>query len=227
MNQPLTLHEILAVLNAPASVDDLRRYFHSAGESAFTGGQFDVLGGGGSRPEVAYVVTAEDVVAVELLGVCIPARQRLNLLRGQLGREVTAQLVDIPNDVELGNAAALQYIVDAGAASSLWNRLCAADGIGWVTAGKLLARKRPSLVPVYDTVVSCAYGTRTGFWRWLHGKLGEEGGVLREKLDTLRRDAELPALVSRLRVLDVVFWMRHRSDHVPGDCSGLRTPDPV
>ena len=29
-------------------------------------------------------------------------------------------------------------------------------GIGFVTAGKLMARKRPRLIPVYDDVVKCA-----------------------------------------------------------------------
>ncbi|WFE35606.1 DUF6308 family protein [Micromonospora sp. WMMD975] len=216
---------MLAVLDGAGSVDDLRRYFHGTGDAAYTGGQFDVLGGGGSRPEVADTVTAEDLIAVELLSVRIPPRQRLELLQGRLGREVSEELAKIPADVKMGDNDALPYIVDGGPADTAWHLLCAATGIDWVIAGKLLARKRPRLVPVYDGVVSCAYGTRGGFWTWLHGKLGEDGGTLAERLDALHREAELPAAVSRLRVLDVVVWMRHRRGHLPSGCPGLRLPD--
>ncbi|WP_089153977.1 DUF6308 family protein [Micromonospora sp. NBS 11-29] len=227
MSQPRTLAEIVAVLDAPDSVGDLRRYFHGADGASFTGGQFDLLGGGGSRPEVANTVTAEDLVAVELLGVAIPAPQRLDLLQGPLGRKVSAELLAIPTDVELGEDDALAYVIGGGPADAAWHLLRDTPRIGWVIAGKLLARKRPKLVPVYDAVVSCAYGTRSGFWEWLHGTLREDDGALARRLDALHREAELPAGVSRLRVLDVVFWMRHRPDHRASGCPGLRLPDPV
>ncbi|MFI7336291.1 DUF6308 family protein, partial [Micromonospora aurantiaca] len=73
-----------------------------------------------------------------------------------------------------------------------WRLLRAATGIDWVIAGKLLARKRPRLVPVYDRVVSCAYRTRSGFWRWLHCKLREDSGILMQRLDVLHKEAGLP-----------------------------------
>ncbi|WP_405089354.1 DUF6308 family protein [Micromonospora sp. NBC_01392] len=227
MRQPLTLAEIRAVLAAPKSVGDLRSYFHGVADAAYTGAQFDVLGGGGSRPEVADTVTAEDLIAVELLSVSIRHGQRLELLQGRLGREVSAALATIPTDVELGEDDALAYIVDGGAADTAWRLLCDTPGIGWVTAGKLLARKRPKLVPVYDHVVSCAYGTRSGFWAWLHDTLREDTAAVARRLDALHREAELPAAVSRLRVLDVVFWMRHRHAHLPSGCPGLRLPAPA
>ncbi|GAB3077494.1 DUF6308 family protein [Micromonospora schwarzwaldensis] len=227
MRQPLTLAEILTVLAAPKSVGDLRSYFHGVADAAYTGGQFDVLGGGGSRPEVADTVTAEDLIGVELLSVTIRSGRRLDLLEGELGREVSAALANIPTDVALGEDDAFAYIVDGGAADIAWRLLRDTPGIGWVTAGKLLARKRPKLVPVYDHVVSCAYGTRSGFWAWLHGTLREDGGALTRRLDALHREAELPAAVSRLRVLDVVFWMRHRHAHLPSGCPGMRLPASV
>ncbi|SCL26628.1 hypothetical protein GA0070615_0916 [Micromonospora aurantiaca] len=225
MRQPLTLAEILAVLDAPESVTDIRRYFHGTGDAAFTGGQFDVLGGGGSRPEVAHTITAEDIIAVELLSVTIGPWQRLDLLQGQLGHDVSAALASIPVRVELGEDAALEHIVGGGSADAAWRLLRAATGIDWVIAGKLLARKRPRLVPVYDRVVSCAYRTRSGFWRWLHCKLREDSGILMQRLDVLHKEAGLPPSVSRLRVLDVVFWMGHRNDHLPHGCLGLTVPN--
>ncbi|MEV0154245.1 DUF6308 family protein [Micromonospora sp. NPDC050686] len=47
-------------------------------------------------------------------------------------------------------------------------------GIGRFTAGKLFARKRSRLVPVYDSVVVCTFGTGSSVWEWLHGRLGAE-----------------------------------------------------
>ncbi|WP_269456368.1 DUF6308 family protein [Micromonospora auratinigra] len=157
----------------------------------------------------------------------MPAGRRLDLLRGELGRAVSAELVKIPIDVELGEDDAHAYIADGGAADTAWQLLRGATGIDWVIAGKLLARKRPKLVPVYDRVVSCAYGSADGFWEWLHGKLLEDGGVLARRLDTLHQEAYLPEMVSRLRVLDVVFWMRHRPAHLASGGSGLQQPNPL
>jgi hypothetical protein len=224
MKQPLALAEILAALDDPRSLSDLQRYFLSDGDAAFTGGQFERLGGGGWRPEIANTVTAEDLIAVELLSAQIRPRRALDLLQGQLGRRLAAELADIPVDTELGADEAFPLIVKGGHADKAWRTLRDADDIGWVIAGKLLARKRPKLVPVYDEVLSCALGTGTGFWEWLHGKLREEGGVLAQRLDSLHAKADLPAAVSRLRVLDVVFWMRHRGGHRGSTCPGCGLP---
>ncbi|MET7373450.1 DUF6308 family protein [Micromonospora arida] len=168
MTRPLKLAEILAVLDESRSVPDLQRYFLGVGGVSFSGGQFERLGGSGYRPEVANTITADDLIAVQMLSVQVSPRRALDLLQGQLGR------------------------------------------------------KRPKLVPVYDEVVSCAYGTAAGFRKWLHGRLGEDDGVLPQRLRSLHAMADLPAVVSPLRVLDAVFWMRHRDGHGGTGCPGLR-----
>ncbi|MFG1759764.1 DUF6308 family protein [Micromonospora echinofusca] len=224
MKQPLTLAEILAVLGEPQSVTDLRRYFGGAGGSAFTGGQFERLGGGGDRPETRNLITAEDLIAVELLSVRVPPRTALDLLQGALGEAVSAELGQISTAVLLGRPGAPRLIEKGRPADQAWRLLRDADGIGWVVAGKLLARKRPHLVPVYDEVVACAFRTRRGFWRWLHGRLEEEDAILADRLADLRREAGLPDAISLLRVLDVVMWMRHRDDHTGYRCRGVRLP---
>jgi hypothetical protein len=93
--------------------------------------------------------------------------------------------------------------------------------VGWVIAGKILARKRPRLVPVWDNVVKCANGRPSNAWLWL-GELLAQDISLADRLEDLHHQAELPDLVSRLRVLDVAIWMRHRRDHRPARCSGMR-----
>lgn len=86
---------------------------------------------------------------------------------------------------------------------------------------KLLARKRPNLIPVWDRIVRCAFDFRSGAWLCLDGLLREQDGAVLSRLAELRAEAGVPEQVSLLRVLDVVVWMRHRDNHLPTGCPGL------
>ncbi|MFC8094825.1 DUF6308 family protein [Streptomyces sp. NPDC057301] len=88
-------------------------------------------------------------------------------------------------------------------AHTAWRLLCDQPGMGWVTAGKLLARKRPRLLPVYDQVVRCILGRSKSFWFDLHGALRAYNHALHSELTALRHAADLPETVSALRVCDV------------------------
>lgn len=92
--------------------------------------------------------------------------------------------------------------------------------MGWVITNNLLARKRPSLVPVYDRVVRCAYGYPAGLWNWLVTMFAEDGGVLNHRLLAAREAAGVSPQVSALRVLDVIVWMRHQPSHLLSRCPG-------
>ena len=74
-------------------------------------------------------------------------------------------------------------------------------------AGKLLAAKRPHLVPIYDQRVSQALGPypRHQYWAcWRHALQDE---AKREAVRSVGVDAGLPATVSLLRILDIIIWM--------------------
>ena len=86
-------------------------------------------------------------------------------------------------------------------------------GIGWVIAGKLLARKRPKLIPVYDSIVRCQFGAPQHVWMKLHGRLAENGGSLRTVLAEARATVGVDDKVSVLRAPDVILWRRHVKDH--------------
>jgi Family of unknown function (DUF6308) len=60
---------------------------------AFEGGRFEILDGGGDRPEVRDRFTASDLLAVELLSVHVPARVILDLLEGALGEKAAGFFV--------------------------------------------------------------------------------------------------------------------------------------
>jgi hypothetical protein len=82
-----------------------------------------------------------------------------------------------------------------------------------VIAGKILARKRPKLIPVYDSIVSCQSGAPKQVWLKLHSRLAEEDGRLRTALAEARATVGVDERVSILRVLDVVLWRRHVEGH--------------
>ncbi|GGT65479.1 hypothetical protein GCM10010207_75850 [Streptomyces atratus] len=191
------------VLDAERVVDDLRRYFGIGlppGAGAFTGGRFEHLAGGGDRRQVADRFTAEDLVAVQTLSVTVPAPVALDLL--------SELLRGIPSDTDLSEADA-SVVADGSPAYRAWCLLKDQYKIGWVIAGKLLARKRPRLLPVYDRVVRCALGHPPSFWTDLRTALREDDEALHHRLLGLRESAGLPESVSALRVADVAVWMAH------------------
>lgn len=216
---------LLAVVDDPRSESDLRKYFAPdlpPGQvPPYTGGRFELLAGGGDRAATADLITADDLIAVQMLSMRVPGEVALDLLEGELGRDVAEQLAQIPTDVTIADEDAADLLMDGGPADTAWHLLEEPDGMGWVTAGKLLARKRPHLIPVYDSVVRCAYGHPPKFWTWLQPLFATNEGLLNSRLVTVRDKAGVPAEVSPLRVLDVIVWMHHRDTHLRRACPGL------
>ncbi|MBL6276081.1 hypothetical protein JMF97_07900 [Micromonospora fiedleri] len=215
----LPLQKIVTVLDDKQSVEDLKRYFVNH-PKPFTGSQFEALGGG---PIALHrdVVTAEDLIAVQLLEVRVPPAVALNLLQGDLGQRISDELREIPISVDLADEGARKYIQNGGPADRAWHRLTAQPGVSKTIAGKVLARKRPRLIPVYDSVLACALHGRHGFWLWLHEQLRADNCRLARRLRNLRVKANVPAHVSDIRIFDVVFWMRHQGEHRRRNCQGL------
>jgi len=129
---PLTLQQLLTLIQDDRAVQDLRRYFSLDGASgslpAYTGGRFEALGGGGDRPETANTVTAVDVVAAQMLSVVVPGPVALDLLEGNLGVKLAHQLASIPTDVAI-TAAAASLIGPAGPARPRGN--CWSSSTTW------------------------------------------------------------------------------------------------
>ncbi|MFF0190827.1 DUF6308 family protein [Streptomyces sp. NPDC005244] len=201
------------LLGAEGVVDDLRRHFGIGlppGQAPFTGSRFEHLAGGGDRWEVADRFTAEDLVAVQTLSVTVPAPVALDILEGPLGARLSHLLHAIPKDTDMVDAGA-EVVADGSPADQAWHLLRDQSDVGWVIAGKLLARKRPRLLPVYDRVVRCAVGRPPSFWLALRTALREDDAALHRQLLELREVAGVPGTVSALRVCDVAVWMGHRA----------------
>ncbi|MDV6286638.1 DUF6308 family protein [Rhodococcus jostii] len=80
-------------------------------------------------------------------------------------------------------------------------------GIGQTKATKLIARKRPRLYPIWDSVVSQVLGTERAHLNPVREALRAEDRALHHRLESLRKEAGLPEEISALRVFDVIAWM--------------------
>ena len=213
--------QLRSIFDDPQSLTALTRYFDS-----YTGARFERLGdcGNTATADTADRVTATDLLAVQLLSVQVPPRVILGILEGSLGDELSALLAKIPANDDLADIDPV-HIDDRSSAAEAWRLLRGLEGMGQVITSKLLARKRPRLIPIRDTVVWCALGwSGNAFWSPLRSELRAEGHALHHRLLELRQSAGLPEAVSALRVLDVVLWMRHHEthrEHGEHGCPGL------
>ncbi|NHW47135.1 hypothetical protein HAV21_09555 [Paenarthrobacter sp. MSM-2-10-13] len=179
-----------------------------------TGSRFDDWAGGGDKREVAHVITADDVLAVSFLSVHVTARAAIGLIETHAD-EVAELLERIPTDLDLSAVAPHEYAEVLGSqspANQLWRLLRGSDsyrwGVGPTTASKIMARKRPRLMPIYDSVVGPLMGLNNSDtqWRTWHAAL-TDGGGLPERLTAIREKSGIVLPISRLRTMDVVLWM--------------------
>jgi hypothetical protein len=172
--------------------------------TALSGARFDEWDSLGRRHADANRFTADDVVAVSFLGIAVPAKASWVLLCGRPD-DFNNALADFP-DQDLAE-------VDPGTITCtwtpwmLWDLLREIPGIDWVTAGKLLARKRPQLIPVYDRIVKSVTGRDPNFWRPLCEALRLDDNALHHRLIRLRTEAGVSSSVPAIRIFDVIAWL--------------------
>ena len=203
--QPLALPPALLEGGRATAVRLLRAYFGPVTAEGFPGAHFERLGGGGDRPAVAQVITAEDLVAVGLLDVVVPSRAIVAILEDRHD-EINALLAEIPTGVDLADVDPAE-ITREWPAWRLWDLLHELDGMTAVVAGTLIARKRPRLVPVFDAKVEDLLMPTEMLWVSLARALRADDGALQARLLELREEAGLAKDISALRVFEVVAWM--------------------
>jgi len=194
------------------AVYSLGRYFQD-----FTGSWFDRLGGDAPPNRL----TPADLLAVSMLSVTVPARATVWILHDGAD-EIEGLLAQVPTDVDIWDGAA--EIADDSPLCRLWTRLQApsaqweggqdANGIGAVIASKLLARKRPRLVPMFDPVVVDALGQYETGRYWQSWKDSFDDPELLPAVRAAQAEAALAypdiADLSALRILDIVIWHMNR-----------------
>ena len=189
-----------------------------------TGGHFETYATCRSDP---FNITGDDLVAVTMLSMEIKAKtgsgispasalrieQRQPTINALLTRlPVHAKLHELAED----EANALLLAHDSPA-WTLWEELLEAlkaddPDKKRVAVSKLLARKRPNLLPIRDNSVLELLGSPEDWWSsWWSALHGNPAIVAR--LKELRKAADAPHL-SLLRVADIVLW---RTAQQPGD----------
>jgi hypothetical protein len=184
----------------------LRNYYERAGASLgpFTGAAFDTWDSTGMRSQDADLFTADDLVAITFLSVRVGPRAAYLLLHEH--RPVFSELLrKIGPDRDLVDET--ETLPEEWPGWTLDKELMLLPDVGPTIASKLVARKRPRLIPIYDSVVSNVLGTNQDHWESIRVALRRDDRTLHNRLLGLKEKAHLPVEVSALRVLDVIAWM--------------------
>ncbi|SNU01224.1 hypothetical protein SAMN06298212_10848 [Ruaniaceae bacterium KH17] len=204
-----TIPEILLDEDLPAEL--LRDYFNLRNPQTlpyFSGAKFETLGHRWDQASTTNKITPEDLLAVSCLAVNIPGRAAINILEEQK-KDITKLLEQIP-DTSLTLWDARESDIDTSSAmNNLWNLLNSNHNMGPTTISKLMARKRPNLIPIFDSVVSSALDLKksTNHWTTMRDLMvtSVEGELLHIRLQRLVDKIELD-YVTPLRAFDVIVW---------------------
>jgi hypothetical protein len=151
-------------------------------------------------------ITAVDVAALATLSVQPPGRAVASLLVENNDELNTLLARCPPPKIDMWDLAESAFNEDSPLAK-LYEALKSVDGVGTVRASKLLACKRPLLVPVRDTEVAKVLGLGKWFWIPLYRAL--QNHELREAISSTR--PETASHVSLLRLLDVALWQQGKN----------------
>ncbi|MGI8723414.1 MAG: DUF6308 family protein [Geodermatophilaceae bacterium] len=172
----------------------------------FTGGQFDSFDPSSRRSASTNTITTDDLLSLSLLSTPVPGRAALELLDRQR-RRFERLLEDLGPDRDLAaeHSVSEDYFAPAWA---LWRALNDLPGMGPTRVSKLMARKRPKLVPIFDNVLAgTVFAGSANHWEDLWTGLRESGQALQLRLLDVRERAGLDPSISALRVFDVCAWM--------------------
>lgn len=197
------------------AVRHINKYFEDRpnGRPRYSGSRFETFAGGGDVVDPNRITTS-DLIAVSMLSVHVPGQAVLGIME-KFGNTIEDLLAAVPVGLHLGDLSqhGFKRILDVGSpADRIWQLLRQKEdtwGIGQTTASKILARKRPHLVPIYDSVVKDQVGLRDsgGQWvRWWEAFQGDEGRQFATRLESIR-EASGKSHLSLLRVIDIVLWM--------------------
>ncbi|MFE3293349.1 DUF6308 family protein [Rhodococcus sp. NPDC059234] len=205
---PIRLPRVLRDGDDDRAVDVLQEYFTRPVTKTGhlrTGARWDSWDPSGRRVADVDTFTADDLVAVTLLSVQVPAQGAFVLL-GDKRPALDRRLEEVGPDRDLVDEA--EPMTPESPAWRLETELREIHGIGRTIASKLIARKRPRLYPIYDDVVGRQLGTKAAHLEPMRYSLRHRNGELHHRLVDLRQRAELAESVPAVRVLDVLAWMQ-------------------
>ena len=199
----------------PQVHEALAKYFSTEGKG-YTGSQFELI----ISESDSSRFTERDFVALSTLNVDVPARAALWIMSPEGQAQTSALLEGIPNGVDIWKPEVENAFADDGKLQQLWDCLGKANwpaaasggGLGGSTKrSKLIAAKRPRLVPVLDRVVKDTLPKSDNYWRAFQAALRDES--CRESLTLATNHDCVPSGVSLLRRIDIVIWMNNHEKH--------------
>jgi Family of unknown function (DUF6308) len=197
-----------------SALSALGRYYATFddGRPRFTGARFETMTALNEDPDT---LGPSDFVAVSMLSVNVSPDAAVRLL-GPDKDLITELLKQIRPDLDIVDADP-ELLGPDSAAGRLWDVLRhGKDGLGKTTTSKLMAAKRPRLIPIWDSFVEKATGLDTpDYWRRFQHVLAVDDRRIWKWLGQLRSSApNVPPAVSELRILDVLLWMSVESQRV-------------
>ena len=166
-------------------------------------------------------VTDSDLIALALLSVRVTGHEALTITHYR-AKEIHQLLARIPRQARIEDDGAGRLLARGGPAWELWELLCDITDrtkdarLGPVAAGKLLARKRPDLIPISDSRTASVFRRAAPdrdkrWWEDVREAARDpqsvaDGTALWEYLASLRT-APGAGHLPILRVLDILAWM--------------------
>lgn len=194
------------------------------GRPSYSGSHFETLGAG--RKSCPFEITPEDLLATSLLSKPVSGQAIVGIL-GPFSAELSDLLHRLPVDKTFEDLTNEEYRELMGAENSparrTWDLLRQYENswdVGPTGASKLLARKRPSLIPVYDSFVAFEAGLSSSRHQWTVWREAFQVTDFVSVLAEIRHRGAGRGL-SLLRTLDIVLWMYHRGRVPENETSGL------
>lgn len=209
----------------PSAVGPLTTYYTL---DAYTGSQFETIGGRWDAPERLNIITPSDLVALATLSVSVTGRAATEILSEPFQQQATRLLSQIDRNVRIVDPSARELLLkEESVGSELWRLFRPGaesgrknvDNFGPVRTSKLLARKRPGLFPIYDSVVAKVLGLQGSLnhWTLMHEVMTANDCELWVRAERLGANAGLGVHVTPLRVVDIVLWMHGKRAGFEGD----------
>ncbi len=213
INKPIPISEIRSWLLADGNNQRIQDHLSWYFTVKYSGKHFEWF----VAQSDSKTFTPWDILAVEALSVSVPPEKARWLLEANTGcDDLLAEALRslVPGQDSLWTCDE-ELLADGKPLSKLYAMLRAQDGLGYVTASKLLATKFPSVVPIRDSKVETLLGLEKSreWWAPIRGLFSASGQSLAEYLDGLDVPIEV-GTVTTLRRLDVILWMEAKARRI-------------
>ncbi|WP_062381184.1 DUF6308 family protein [Demequina pelophila] len=214
--------EILRAESTAVAVGMVRRYFGKTPEpdptlkekpEPYDGASFETLGGNWNDSAHANTITAGDLLALSALSVSVSGKSAIKIMSSDFLAEAESLLAHVPADVSISDPSADALIQRNGYADQFWDLLQTVPGFGPTRTSKLIARKRPLLLPVYDSVVRDVLGLKGPRHHWTRMReiMTADGNSVETRATEIRDEAGVDPIVTPLRIVDVILWMEGKA----------------